>query len=323
MNVESESECESDLVVQLRKLAGGQAGENKFTVVVDDVKVFVEYWSGSGSHVSFATAYGQATPKITPPSAEGGYRAKPTSEPTLRATRPMMIALRDESPADVDAKESGVSVEFQTGDHDFDSEVYVDTHTPHEVLAHVLGSKALRDAVRTLRREGITRLVLDDAGSMISCSLYTFAHAKHDDARASRIVKAIATMARETPRVEDNGELPPKEPHGWLDWIAAAGGFILFFGAPIYMALVPSRCWDDSSDGEGKTLVCRVGCCEPMWQGLLLGILVSLPLATIVPRLLRGRSNSHTRRALVGGSIVWFATTMTMCLFGILRWHLS
>lgn len=321
MNIESESECESDLVAQLQKLAGGAKGEQKFTVVVGSVKVFVEYWSGSGSHVSFSTAYGQAPAKITPPSAEGGYRANPRKEPPLSATRPMLITLREERYDDVDAKQSGVSVEFQTGDADFDDKVYVDTNTPHEVLAKVLGSQALRDAVLELRREGINRIVLDDASSMITCSLYTFAHSKHDETRAARLMNAMATIARETPRVEDSGELPAKEPHGWLDWIAAAGGFILFFGVPIYLALVPSRCWDDSSDGEGKTLVCRPGCCEPMWQGFLLGLLIALPLATMVPRLFRGRSNSHTRRSLVGFSLAWFVTTMSMCVFGLLRWH--
>jgi hypothetical protein len=322
VDLSSESECESNLVRQLRTLAGAPEGNAKFVVVTNTVKVFVAYSSGSGSHVRFSVAYGQAPQKIVPPSAEGGYRAKPTAASTLRAGRPMNILLRSETPDDVDGKRQGIAVEFQTGDAAFDDEVYINTDTPHEVLNQVLASRALREAVIRLFREGISYVTLDDDGSMISCSLYTFAHRKHDGTRAERILSAMATLALETPPVEESGELAPPPQAPWLDWIAVAGGFILFFGVPIYLALVPGRCWDPSSDGDGSSLVCRPGCCEPMWQGLLLGLLLAIPFATLLSARIRGRSDSHARRSLAGGAIAWFVVTMTMCLYGIVRWRL-
>src|SRR6185369_13478406 len=78
--------------------------------------------------------------------SEGLYRDKRG----LSALRPLAIELRREGDADVEAKDTGLSVEWQSGDAEFDRDVYVTSPTTDpRVLGAVLGPAA-RDAVRAL-----------------------------------------------------------------------------------------------------------------------------------------------------------------------------
>lgn len=118
----------------------------------------------------------------------------------------MRITLRRETSEEVDAKQRGISREFQSGDAAFDRDVYVDTATDDEVLRYVLVSPALRASVLALLDEGVRAVELDDVKGEINASLYSFAHAKHDPARARRIVEAFDRVARGAPPVEHSNE---------------------------------------------------------------------------------------------------------------------
>jgi hypothetical protein len=320
----SEGECEADVVRQLRQLTASAGDATTFVVErPDGVHFAIGYSSGSGSNVSFTAAYGQSTRQEGPvATAAQGYRAPAVAREFL-ARRPMKIALRPESTEDVDAKNEGISREFQSGDPRFDDAVYIDTEASDDTLRFVLASPELRAGVLALFAEGVRELVLDNVESNITARLYTFAHRQHDERRAERIVAAFEAIVRHAPRVVDSGEPAPADPEKtWLGTVTAAATVLFFFGVPLYFALVPGRCWEGSSDGEGASLNCSAhGCCGPIGPGFALAIPLALIVGVLVPRGIKGRSDSHSRRTTAGFAAGLLTFELTMFATGIYGWY--
>jgi hypothetical protein len=322
----SEGECEADVVRQLRQLTASAADASTFVVVrPDGVQFTIDYSSGSGSNVSFSAPYGQSTHQgggVAAADLAQGYRASAVAREFL-ARRPMRIALRPESPEDVDAKREGISREFQSGDPRFDDAVYIDTDASDDTLRFVLASPELRAGVLALFAEGVRELVLDNIGSNITARLYSFAHRQHDERRAERIVAAFEAIVRNAPRVVDSGEPAPADPEKtWLGTVTAAAAVLFFFGVPLYFALVPGRCWESASDGEGANLNCSVhGCCSPIGPGFALAIPLALIVGVLVPARIKGRSDSHSRRTTAGFAAGLLTFELTMFATAIYGWH--
>lgn len=316
----SESEAEADVVRQLRQLAGAADDSTSFVFTSPDgPTVEARYFGGSGSNVTLIGQFGFA-PSARAPGG-GHYRA--SGEP-LRATRPMLITLREEDDADRDAKEEGVSREFQTGDARFDARVYIDTTTPDAVLRDVFASSALRDAALALFDEGVRAIALDDREGRVTTTLFTFSSRTHDERRAERLVRAFEQLVRSTPRVVDSGEPAPADREGAIITVISAIALLLFMGGiPLFFALAPSRCWVSASDGDGSSLTCApVGCCDPIAPGLALGTALAFVLWFVAPRFIRGRSDSHRRRSTVGLTSALLGFELSMFAMAIYYWGL-
>ncbi len=317
----SEGDAEADLVRQLKELAGAAKDASSFAITLPGgPTINVHYDSGSGSNVSFRTTYGAGSAP-SQGSDQGAYRG--SNRGPRRARRPMRITLRRETSEEVDAKQRGISREFQSGDAAFDRDVYVDTATDDEVLRYVLASPALRASVLALLDEGVRAVELDDVKGEINASLYSFAHAKHDPARARRIVEAFDRVARGAPPVEHSNEPRPRDTESLLITVAtvmAVGGFTL--GIPLYLSLVPNRCWIATGDGEGASLNCQLqGCCDYIGRGAVLGVVLGLLLSFMVPRWIRGRSDSHKRRMIASASVGVVAFELSLLGASLWTWY--
>ncbi len=316
----SEGDAEADLIRQLRELAHTTPESQEFVFDLDgSPALVVKYYSGSGSHVYLSAPYGVGAASARAPSSEA-YRSKPAS--AHRALRPMKIALREENDDDREAVATGISREFQSGDPVFDNAVYIDTDSDDETLRYVLASRDLRDGVRALLAEGVRQVELDDEG-LIKANLHIFAHAQHDAQRARRLIDAFAKVVRNAPPVEHATEVSRTDLQGVLLSVLGSIAAVLFLlGVPIYFALVPSRCWVGTSDGEGANLNCEVsGCCDPIAPGALIGIVLAPIAAKLVSSMIRGRSNSHRRRAVGGFSAALLAFELSMFATGIYYWY--
>lgn len=317
----SESETEADVVRQLRRLAKAAEDATKFVFSSPDgPTVEVSYFGGSGSNVTLTSAFGFGATASGPSSAQH-YRESPAP---LRAARPMKITLREEDESDRHAKEEQIAREFQTGDPRFDARVYIDTSTPDAVLRELFASKALRDAAIALLDEGVRSIELDDSERRVSATLFTFASQTHDERRAERLVRAFEQVVRSTPRVIDSGEPAPTDAEGALiTAFAAIAGLLFFSGVPLYFALAPNRCWVSSSDGEGSSLDCAIaGCCDPIAPGLALGTALAFVAWFVAPRRIRGRSDSHRRRAMFGATSALLAFELSMFAVALYYWAL-
>ncbi|MFO0556515.1 MAG: hypothetical protein U0269_00720 [Polyangiales bacterium] len=317
----SEGETEADLVRQLRQIAGVDEGQSEFFVSINGgPSIWVQYSSGSGSNVAFSVPYGKGP---IPANSEALAAYRSTAGGAHRAYRPMQITLRRENNEDLQAKEKGINVEHQTNDPRFDSTVYIDSEARDETLHYVLSSPVLRQAVLTLLDESATRVVLDDESGSIKTSIFTFAHKKHDETRARRILEALDAIARNAPPVEHSNEEPPPDPQrAWLAVVGGVAGFFFFLGLPLYFALVPSRCWVGSSDGEGASLNCEIdGCCTPITPGAVIGVVLGSVLAPLVASRIRGRSDSANRRGVALVSVWVNCFALSMITVGVYYWH--
>jgi hypothetical protein len=315
----SESDAEADLVRQLRAIAGVGEQAREFEIARDGFKVRVEYNGGSSSSLSLSAPYGLGEPPSS--ATREGYR-EGAMRSAIEAARPMKILLRRENSRDVTAKQKGVAREHQTGDAPFDEQVYIDTRAEDATLSYVLSAPQLRQGALLLLREGFQHIELDDEQGRVRCVLFIFANKRHDEARAGRILAAFEQVVRRAPRVRRKDVVAAKRRVDWLDVVATIDFILLVACIPLASVMAPSRCSVASSDGEGSSFTCAPsGCCEPLWQGFLLGALLATIVPFVVTRFIRGKSDSHKQRLYVFALLGWLIFASTMLLFLYVRWR--
>jgi hypothetical protein len=292
------------IINDLQGLAGAASEAQDFVIRAEGgVAVSVSCQWGSSSSVVLRAPYGAVS--VAPGTAPSGYRGW---EAAPRAPRPLDITVRRETTVDVAAKAKGVNREVQTGDAEFDAEVYVDSTAPDAVVAFVLSRDEARRAIRTLVvDEGFLKVVIDDAKGNIEAWLHTFEDRTPRAGRGARVFDAFATLVRNVPRVDSSGRRRTSAATIAVSALSLAA----FVGTVVCLEyafhIAPEGCVGHDSDGEGLT--CHVvkghNCCEPMAVGCAGGIPLGLLVGWAVSRSFRGRSNSSSQR-----SVALFATAI-------------
>lgn len=179
------------------------------------------------------------------------------------------IRLKRETDIEVDAKETGISREVQTGDEAFDRAVYIESEASDADVRRVLGAPAVRRAIVELLEER-TSISLESSGITVYQSARSLeGFAPH---RVREVLAALRVIAG-APR-------PIAGPRAKLlfPWPLAIDAMApLSFGALFcsWRAFPP---FDASTLGA---------------LGVILGIIVALLIQPFVTRLIRGRSSSH------------------------------
>ena len=294
------SDGETHLIQELRALAGAKEGDS-FTVTHDGVPIRVSYTGGSSSSLVLRTAYDASARDV---AATAGYRG----HAGLDAIRPMAVKLRQETDTHRMGKQSGVDVEFQTGDPEFDRAVYVDTVTPADVLAHVLEEGARR-AVRDLLALDFTDIVIDDALGEIRATLVSFPSLVRPEAAGARAVDAFARLARAMPRVARIAGKHASHPlRGTNILLGIVAALTFFGGVPLYCGvIVAPLCTNEMSPSESAS------CVGHGIPGVFLGLVVAMSagvLASRFTRRYRGRSDSSSYGAT-------FASLVAVIVFSV------
>ncbi|AUX48481.1 uncharacterized protein SOCE26_100190 [Sorangium cellulosum] len=253
-----------------------------------------------------------------PGGAQSAYRA-PAGAP-LSAARPMNIELRPETAGDRAAKAAGVAAEVQTGDPPFDHAVYIHAPGDPQITQRVLGSAELRAGVRALLAEGFSSIVIDDEQGDICAHLQAFTAAHGRPGCARRMLDAFAAIARNVPHVA-----PAPRPADAGRSLLLLGGVLcsalLLLGAPAYFFAAGARCDPDGPPGA-SVLWALDGCFAPIPVGLAVGLALGLPVAAVVSRQMRGRSDSHVRAPYASLILVILAIQVAIALSAAVLWTL-
>ncbi len=278
-------DAEARVVSALRVLAGAAADRDAFTFTRQGVAVTVTYLSGSSTSLSLRAHY-PSVPTGTPLTGH------------LRAVRPMALALRPEVDSDRRAKRRGISVETQTDDALFDTEVYVETPSPPEVARRVLAEQALRDAVRELLRVGVGSLVIDDDHQSVHVQLTARTHFEAWSSRASLLVDLFTTVARLCPKVETRyGDEHPAPPGASTAPLAAVALVATVAMVGCILTLPPDVCRGPCTPEGCPLLVFNdPRCWQPHAMGLTLAAMMWVGAQVFIGRRLVGRSDSHRLR---------------------------
>ena len=137
----------------------------------------------------------------------------------------MAIELRREDLVDRRAKAEGLSVEWQSGDEDFDRAVYVCSRTSDaEVLAAVVCDE-VRKGVLELLALGFRRVNIDDDGRI--CAHLTEFVAPRSAAKQNRgllVIQAFVRILSNVPAIESSLEEAPAVPFaGWTRLLRIIG----------------------------------------------------------------------------------------------------
>jgi len=288
---------EIDLVDALRAMAepGTARDSNDFVIVADNVRVRVEYSGGSSSSLSLSTSYdANATLLTKVGGAEAGYRA--SSLGPIRAVRPLSIALTRESDDDIAAKRSGVNVEHQTGETEFDKKLYIDSPTTDpEVLQAVL-HQGTRAAAIALFNLGMSFVEIDGRGR-VSAQMTGFVSTEPAKDKGAKMVRAFAALAAGLPKVEATGESHEALPWGGRAALGVALAIVGLTAAPIAFFGIASSV--DCTEGTDEGVSLKDGCGAPGVIGLVFGLaFATFTLWLVTPYVtakLRGRSRSSGR----------------------------
>jgi hypothetical protein len=299
------ADAEADLIEDLRAIAGVGATDG-FVIELAPHPITVLYRSGSSSSLTLQARYDDVARDDLEQSApaglatRAGYRGSGRA-PRLVAVRPLAIKLRREDAGDVVAKREGINAEHQTGDADFDREIYVDTPTiDARVLGAVLGP-AVRAGVLALFALGFQQVTIDDGG-LIEAHLSSFTERAPTPGRGRRAVAAFAEVLSALPLITPSGGAHPALPV-WARplplWVFIAS--VTFVGTPMSCSRAyTSDCMEGSANGDGEySESFRDGCGTAAGLSALVAFFAAcaaffLARLVVIPRL-RGRSNSLTR----------------------------
>lgn len=280
------------VIEQLRALAGVSADTNAFEIVQEGrtIRVVLEPPDES---LTLKTKVPTATAETR--RVFDGYRGG--KDPGLLvAPRPLDIALRREGDDDKRYKATGINVEVQTGDPQFDDAVYINTYAaPPDVVRKVFASPGVRAAARELlERDGTRVLLIDDKEGDVSIDIADLTERTPDQERGARLVDNLARLANALPPVRESGETPAEDPTLMPIGCGCLTALVGLFVAPfLYVSRSSRGC--RATEGEVKNLLCWSGldCCNPGFTGLVFGAVVSLPIMFILGRVIRGQSDSH------------------------------
>lgn len=297
---------------RLRSLAGA-ASASSFSLRRDGVSIEVEVRTDDDDVVT-SVVYGARYDAHARPLPASYREGK-----SLRATRPLSITLRREDAGDVVAKEEGDAVEWQSGDADFDREVYVDSPTrDREVLSSVLNPSA-RAAAAALLAMGFSAVEVDVAGRVTATlGASSFGPSERVDDTVDRSLDAMTRLLTSLPVVDDAGGAHPRAPLSRLTTalgVVGAAGWLLNVGYAGLLAMA-SRELLGVSPRE-----------VPVWStvgavvgALCAGVMGAGAYAAAVKRLARGRSDAHTLasrawiRAFGGFSVIAFSAAFVASL---------
>jgi hypothetical protein len=303
------ADAEGALVLALRSLAQALPERDAFTLAWRGVAVTVAYTRGSAASLSVRAHY----PTVPTGTVLTGH---------LRAVRPMAIELRPERGDDRAAKRTGVSVEAQTGDAEFDATVYVDTPSPPDVARRVLAARALRAAALEVLAVGVSELVLDDDARCVHVRLATPAHFAAWGLEPERLLDRVVDLAKHAPPVEalygsHHSAAPPVSTGALMAVFAAS--------APVaigsYLSLLPGVCRGPCMAGGCELLVLNDPLCwRPHAIGLALGLAGWVVALLTLGRRLRGRSDSHRARVTFAAASLCAALAAGEALGVIAAW---
>lgn len=151
----------NDLEEGLRVLAGsrGASGKNGYAIVHDGHRILVEYSTDSDDDilaVRLTCRYDEA--------ATWRRSTKEPMPPPVRAIRPLAIQLSAEGGGHVRAKREGLAIEWQSGDAEFDDQVYVQSPTTDPVVLAAVLSPRVQAATCSLLDLGFESVSIDDDG---------------------------------------------------------------------------------------------------------------------------------------------------------------
>ncbi len=199
---------------------------------------------------------------------------------TVRVTGLPAVILRVENPGHVEAKRTGLTVEVQTGDPDFDRRVFVESAVAHEDLAVTLASPAVRQAVVTVLRH-VDSVELTALGIEVGLR----GDEAYEPTRLRELVAALRTVAGAPRALSASTEETPRR--------VTLTRVVLFGAAPCIVA----------------PLVYALHAYAPF--GVLVGfvaaglaLLVWLALQPPLRRIVAGRSRSHLDFALLRGVLL-------------------
>jgi len=217
---------------------------------------------------------------------------------TIEVPSTLAVDFERENAAHRAAKSENVTVEVQTGDPQFDEEVFVDSLASPEDLRVFLAGRATRAAVRSLLAEATRVAVthekveveLDERGEI-------------DAARARRILTALRFLAGAARPVDARTAAMPRgvrvfalvQPAAWLILVP-----LLVYAANAYTPLDV----------------------VPAFTGVSLGLVAAFVLLPVLARLVAGTSRSHhylvTARAVLAVDLALLGATLVLLLNGAL-----
>lgn len=311
-------DSESALVAELRGLARAAAHADSFVIARDRLRIEVSYSGGSSSSLTLTARYDDVARPV-PPAA--GYRDVVAA---LRAPRPMRITLRPEDGSDVAAKREGVSVEWQTGDEEFDPRVYVETDTTEPAVLSAVLNAEVRAATLALIDLGFKTVILDDDGEVIA-RVVEFVQRVPRPKRGQRAIDAFARLLSNLPSVTHVHA--PREPVPLLGWTRLLGvigaiGWGLNVGyvgliVISFHALAGRSAGEPEGPGTGATLAIIAA-------AIVAGVIGAKFYAGIVRERVRGRSNAHqlmftASLSAFGGASVLTFTAMFIAAMALSR----
>jgi len=210
-------------------------------------------------------------------------------------TRPLPpISFRQETPSDISQKGTGINVEVQTGDPEFDRRVYVESDAPAHVLRAALSTREARQAAAQLTAY-CRSFHFNEHGILLSLP------GDPDIAVVRRTVELLAWIVAPLPAftVDDRSDRS-------RNWVFSA---VLGFPIPFALLMVDTFLWIHFE---------LVGVALPNLLGAFFGLLLALPVAVWAYFYYRRRHDSLSRiipsviGVMIAGPLAGIALLLTI-----------